>query len=280
MRYTLFYSAAPYVCLIFGLIMGSFFNVCIYRIPLNIFWKSSRSFCVHCGTPIPFWLNVPILSYISLGGKTRCCSKPIPIQYPLVELFSGLLFAFLYWRYPFLQKNALTLEGFNSWEFLRFTHAAIFSSFLLVCSVIDIKHMIIPDVLSLPMIFLGPLMALIHPELPVFDSLIGALLGAGSIYLIAWIYFLVRRREGIGMGDAKLLAAIGAWLGYTSLVPTVLFASLVGSLVGVILMFIKKQFDFQTEIPFGPFLSLGAAIYLLSPMHWMEMVTKLTSLFS
>jgi leader peptidase (prepilin peptidase)/N-methyltransferase len=273
------YSPLTWFCLILGLIMGSFFNVCIYRIPRKIFWQSRRSFCVHCETKIPFWQNIPVLSFLFLRGKTFCCSKSIPLFYPFVELLTGILTVYLYWRFPFFKNNTLILTEFNSQEGVRFLHAFLFTSLMLVCSVIDMQHMIIPDVLSLSMILLSPCVAWLHPELTLHDALLGVALGGGSIYVVAWLYFLIRRREGIGMGDAKLLAAIGGWLGYQSLIPTVLVGSVCGSLFGLVFIIKKRHADMQTEIPFGPFLAFGAVLYLLSPVHWLEVIAKVDALF-
>lgn len=256
--------------------MGSFFNVCIYRIPRNTFWQSNRSICPDCGAQIPAWLNIPVLSYIFLRGKSRCCSKPIAMFYPLVELFSGLLFVFLYWRFPFFANNTFPTSEIDMHQFIRFAHALVFSSLLLICSVIDMHHKIIPDVISLPMILLSPLVALLHPELTLRSSLLGVLIGGAGIYGIAWLYYIIRKREGMGMGDAKLLAAIGGWLGYQSLLPTILIGSVTGSVIGIALILKSRQANMQTEIPFGPFLAFGAAIFLLSPVHWLEVLSNLT----
>lgn len=273
-------SSITWISLSFGLIMGSFFNVCIYRIPRNSFWQSHRSKCIHCGSKIPAWLNIPVISFLVLRGKSRCCSKPIPFFYPLVELFSGLLFVYLYWRFPFLDHNTLSLTGIDLPQLLRFAHALIFSSLLLICSVIDMQHMIIPDLISLPMILSSPLVALVHPELTMKSSLIGALVGGLGVYFVAWLYILIRKKDGIGMGDAKLLAAIGGWLGYESLLPTVFMGSITGSFIGLAIILKRRKADLQTEIPFGPFLSLGAVLFLLSPIHWLEALSAFYSFFN
>lgn len=268
-------SPNTWLFFVFGLICGSFFNVCIYRIPLGVFWKSHRSFCPQCKTPIPFWLNIPVLSYLLLGGKTKCCSKELPIFYPLVELFTGLVFVYIYWRFPFFEQEIFPSPDIDTNQFLRFSHALVFCSLLIVCSVIDFQHMIIPDGISLSMIAMSPLIALVHPELTLRSSLLGVFLGGAGVYAVAWTYYLLRKREGIGMGDAKLLAAIGGWLGYESLLPTVLFGSIIGSFVGLGLMVKQRHTNMQTEIPFGPFLAFGAAFYLLSPIHWLEILSKI-----
>jgi leader peptidase (prepilin peptidase)/N-methyltransferase len=265
-------SIYTFIAFAFGLVVGSFLNVCIYRIPRRIFWKSSRSFCPHCEALIPYWHNIPLLSFVYLRGKTACCAKPISWQYPLVELFTGLVLAFLYIKFPFYRSD-MTLQ---LPQFLRFLHASAFLCFLIACSVIDWQHMIIPDVLSLPMIALTPLVMLIHPELTWKSAIPGVLLGAGAVYLIAWAYFLLRRAEGIGMGDAKLMAAIGGWLGYQAIFPTFLFGSILGSVYGLMLAAyqrrVHKTFSLQQEVPFGPFLAFGACFYFLSPSSWLEWI--------
>lgn len=277
---TILSSPLTWFFLCLGLILGSFFNVCIYRIPRGIFWKSHRSQCLHCGKAVPWWLNIPVFSYLFLRGKSRCCKKALPLFYPLVELFTGILFVYLYWRFPFVLGNSLPAKGFDLELFSRFLFAAIFVSLLLICSVIDMHHMIIPDVISLPMILASPLVAWLHPSLTFYSSILGAFLGGGVIYAIAWIYFLVRKQEGMGMGDAKLLAAIGGWLGYESLFPTIFLGSLLGSILGVSLMIFQRRFHVRMALPFGPFLSLGAAFYLLSPWHWTEILFQISKYFS
>ncbi len=249
-----------------GLLVGSFLNVCILRIPEGTFWYSARSRCPACQALIPAWLNIPVLSFLFLRGRSRCCRTRISWQYPVVELLTGLLFAFIYSRFPFW--DFLTFH-FSVPNLLRFLHGSILFSVLLICVVIDMRHHIIPDVLSLPMILLSVPVFLLHPELTWKSSLLGILVGGGIIYLIAWSYFLIRKEEGIGFGDAKLLAAIGGWLGYQSVLPTLLIASVVGSVLGVGLVLLQtlrtKRIAFQSslrmEIPFGPFLVLGAFLY-------------------
>lgn len=265
-------SSLTWIMFVFGLILGSFLNVCIYRVPRKIFWKSSRSFCPHCSAMIPSWQNIPLLSFFLLRGKTSCCGQNISWQYPLVELFTGLSLAYIYWRFPFLGSHQL-LAHIQVPNLLRFLHASTFLSLLIVCSVIDGQHMIIPDVISLPMILLTPLIIILHPELSWQSGLLGVLLGGGSIYAIAWLYFIMRKAEGIGLGDAKLMAAIGGWLGYEAIFPTLLYGSVLGSIFGVLMAISKKNFSLKLEVPFGPFLALGACLYFFSPVHWMEFVS-------
>ncbi len=158
---------------------------------------------------------------------------------------------------------------------LRFLHALVFAYLLLIASVIDMQHMIIPDVISLPMVAVAPLIAWLHPDLTLRSSGLGILLGGGVFFLVGWIYIVLRRKEGMGMGDVKLLGAIGGWLGYEALLPTILFASISGTVLSLSWMLFKREWDMQAPIPFGPFLATGAAFYLLAPMHWLEAISHL-----
>ncbi len=247
----------------FGLVVGSFLNVCIYRVPRKTFFKKARSHCPQCDALIPWWGNIPVLSWVLLRGRARCCGAKISVQYPLVELATGFIFVALYWVFPFFGRMS---SGYlmDPAELIRFTHAVIFSSLLLVCSVIDMQHRIIPDVISLPMIAVSPLVALTHPDLTLTSSLLGILIGAGVFYALAWFYYLLRKEAGLGMGDVKLLAAIGGWLGYQALVPTIFLGSISGAVYGIGAIIITKNVHMKTAIPFGPFLALGAFTYLLA----------------
>ncbi len=260
---TMLLSPFPYFIFAPGCLFGSFFNVCIYRIPREIFWKTSRSHCPACNAPIPSWHNVPVFSWILLRGKAACCGAKISIQYPLVELGTGGLWVLIYWCFPFFLGHTDRLI-FDSAELLRFAHALIFCSVLLICSVIDLEHQIIPDVLSLPMIALAPVAAFFHPELSLKSCLIGIALGGGLFYGLAWLYFLIRKEYGLGLGDVKLLAAIGGWLGYQSVLTTIFWASMLGSVIGVTTIIIsRKKTDLKLKLPFGPFLSFAAIVLLL-----------------
>ena len=266
---TMLLSPATWFVFAFGCLFGSFFNVCIYRIPRGIFWKTSRSHCPACSLSIPSWHNIPVFSWIFLRGKAACCGAKISIQYPLVELGTAVLWVTVYWCFPFIFRLDGTLV-LNSAELLRFAHALVFSSVLLICSVIDLEHQIIPDALSLPMIALSPIVAWFHPELDLKSSIIGIFLGGGLFYAVAWIYFLVRKQYGLGLGDVKLLAAIGGWLGYQAVATTIMWASLVGSVIGITFILISRQKNFQLKIPFGPFLSGAAVVYLLFGRHLVD----------
>lgn len=184
------------------------------------------------------------------------------MQYPLVELITAVAFAVIYWHYPFLALR----DGRAVWdaaEMLRFAHGSVFFALMLVCSVIDIRLMIIPDVISLPMIALTPLVVLVHPDLDWFSALLGVLVGGASLYVIAWIYYLIRREVGMGAGDVKLLAGIGGWLGYQAIFPTIFYGSILGAGFGVGYMLVTRKLNLRAEIPFGPFLAAGAWLHLL-----------------
>ncbi len=231
---------------IFGALVGSFLNVCIYRLPKDESIVFPGSHCPHCNKPIAFYDNIPILSYLILRGKCRNCGKPISPQYPLVEAVSAL-------------GSLLLFSTFGpTWSYLIYY---FFFASLIVIAVIDLYHQIIPDVISLPGIGAGLLASLVLPEITFFNSLMGVLLGGGSLFLVATIYQWLFKREGMGGGDVKLLAMIGAFLGWKAVILTILFGSLVGSLVGIGMMTVKGK-GFKYAIPFGPFLSLGAAFAL------------------
>lgn len=231
---------------VFGAIVGSFLNVVILRLPddsQSIVFPASH--CPKCESPLRWFENIPILSYLFLRGKCGHCKVRISLQYPLIELAMALL-------------AAAIISSFN----LTFTSAGyfLFAAGLLVIIVIDIHHQIIPDSISLPGILLGVLFSLVSDRVTWQDSLIGLLLGGGVLYAVATLYFLIRKVDGMGGGDIKLLAMIGAWLGWQSL-PFVIFASsLSGTIVGLLAMVSQKKGGL-TRIPFGPFLSVSALVY-------------------
>jgi leader peptidase (prepilin peptidase)/N-methyltransferase len=231
---------------IFGAVVGSFLNVVILRLPdddKSIVYPASH--CPRCASPLHWYENIPIVSYLFLRGKCSHCRLPISLQYPLVELMMALLAAALMYQF----QLSIAAAGYF-----------LFTAALLVIIFIDIHHQIIPDVISLPGIVLGVLFSLVSDTVTWQSSLIGLLAGGGVLYSVAYFYYLLRKADGMGGGDIKLLAMIGAWLGWQSL-PFVIFASsLSGSIVGLIAMFYQKKGG-RTRIPFGPFLSLSALVY-------------------
>lgn len=230
---------------LFGLCWGSFLNVCIYRIPRGISIVSPPSSCPNCGTKVKAYDNIPIISFILLRAKCRACGEKISYIYPIVELTTALIFLGLYLRYGISVDSALY---------------GVFCSALIVISFIDLEHKIIPDILSLGGAGAGLIASLKLTFITFWDSFLGLLLGGGLLFLVAFVYLKVRKLEGMGGGDIKLLGMIGAWLGYKAIIPVLLFASLGGVLVGLPFILIKKDRYFQ--IPFGPFLS-GAAVLSL-----------------
>lgn len=239
-----------------GLAFGSFLNVCIYRIPRKISIISPPSSCPRCGTPIKFYDNIPVLSYLLLGGKCRSCQDSISLQYPLVELTMGFLFLSLYLRLGLTFKLPV---------------AIFFSFVLLLCGLIDLEWKIIPNVVVFP--GLGISLALIvaesllHPGLlplagspSAWGSLAGLLCGSGLLLIIALASPLLFRKEGMGGGDVKLAAFIGIFLGWFVLIA-LFFSFLLGGLVGLLLVVLKKK-DSKDLISFGPFLALGSLIAL------------------
>lgn len=232
---------------IFGACIGSFLNVCIYRIPEHKSIVTPGSFCPNCNTSIPFYCNIPILSYLFLMGRCKSCKRPISIRYPLIEALTGV-FAFL-----LLYKFGLSpATGF--WF--------VFISVLITISFIDIDHQIIPDIISLPGILIFSSSFYFLPEMTLTHTLLGLIAGGGSLYAVALLYYFFRKQEGMGGGDIKLLAMIGAATGVKGVLFTIFTGSLLGAISGILIMLCTKTADTKFRIPFGPFLSMGAILYI------------------
>ena len=225
-----------------GLIVGSFLNVCIYRIPRRESIAYPASHCPECRQPIKVYDNIPLLSYLLLGGRCRSCGVRIPLRYLVVEAATGAGFAAIVGRF-----------GVHSYSLLYL----VFFSVLLVLTFIDLEHQILPDVITVPGIPLGLLSGLLLPQARLLSSVLGLLLGGLLFYLVAFL-----SRGGMGGGDIKLVAMIGSFLGWQRLLVTIFLATLSGSLIGLSLlaMGLKGRKD---PIPFGPFLSLGAFLSLI-----------------
>lgn len=235
------------IAALFGAIVGSFLNVVILRLPqddISIVFPASH--CPNCKHQLSWYENIPILSYLIQKGKCRHCKIHISLQYPCVELLMSLLSAAIFYRF------GLTIQAASYF---------ILSAALLVIIYIDIAYQIIPDTISLPGILLGFVVSCISPHLRWQDSLLGILLGGGILFAVAYLYLLLRKREGMGGGDIKLLAMLGAFLGWQSLPFIILASSLSGSLFGLITILFGSK-DSATRIPFGPFLALAAYCYL------------------
>jgi len=234
------------IIFILGLIFGSFFNVCIYRMPIDKSIVKPRSFCFSCNKTIPWYENIPLFSYLFLRGKCSTCGAKFSPRYFLIELFSGFIFAYG------LYKFGLSIKAL---EFVVLTSA------MLILFFTDLDERILPDKITLGMIPIGLIFAYFSFDRTLNQSLVVAIAGAGGLWLIAWIFFKIKKIEGMGMGDVKMLALMGAFLGTKSLLA-LLIASLLGTVVGLFIIYgLKKGRDY--EIPFGCFLAIGTVITYL-----------------
>jgi leader peptidase (prepilin peptidase)/N-methyltransferase len=226
----------------FGAIVGSFLNVCIYRLPLgkSIVWPSSA--CPHCQRELSWYENIPIVSWLVLRARCRTCGASIGIQYPLVEALTAAMFGAACWYYgpgPLLASRL------------------VFGCALIVLFAIDLEHHLLPNVITLPLIGVGFLFSF-FTEPGWVSSLVGILVGGGVLWGIAEAYYRVRHEEGLGGGDVKMLAMIGAFLGWQLTLFTLMMASVAGSVIGLGLI-ITKRGGMKHALPFGTFLALGAA---------------------
>jgi leader peptidase (prepilin peptidase)/N-methyltransferase len=238
-------SLLVFAVFVLGCCIGSFLNVCIYRLPQDLSIVSPSSFCPQCRTPVRGYDNIPLLSFLLLRGKCRSCGAKISWRYPLVEALTGAFAVALFLKF------GLSVSFFASFAF---------TAALIVITFIDLDHRIIPDVISLPGIAAGFGLSFFLPTPSWTESLIGLVVGGGSLYLVAVGYEALTKREGMGGGDVKLLAMIGAWLGWKAVLFTLFAASLTGSLIGGGAMVLQKQ-GRHYAVPFGPFLAFGALAY-------------------
>ncbi len=253
-----------------GLVVGSFLNVVIYRLPLMMetHWRrdccelleierekpeaplnlaTPNSHCPLCKMAIKPWQNIPVLSYILLGGKCSNCSAPISLRYPVIELVTGLMTLALAWFFDL--SPALFGAALLTWSLIALT-------------MIDIDHQLLPDDITLPLMWLGLLFNLTATYTTLPDAVIGAMAGYLILWGIYWAFKLLTGKEGMGYGDFKLLAALGAWLGWQALPLIILLSSLVGAVCGIALMIIKRRGK-EIPIPFGPYLAMSGWIALL-----------------
>lgn len=250
-----------------GLLVGSFLNVVILRLPRRLEWEwkrdarevleepeiydppppgivVERSHCPHCKTPLSWYENIPLFSWLVLRGKCRHCKAPISPQYPLVELLTALLAMASVWRFGF------GWQGFG---------AVLFSCYLVALSGIDLRTRLLPDQLTLPLMWLGLIGSLDNLYMPAKPALLGAIAGYVSLWLVWWLFKQVTGKEGMGRGDFKLLAAIGAWVGLNGVLPTLLLSSVVGAVIGSVWLATQGR-DRATPIPFGPYLAIAGWI--------------------
>jgi leader peptidase (prepilin peptidase)/N-methyltransferase len=231
---------------VFGLCIGSFLNVCIYRLPASQSIVRPASRCPNCGRSIAFYDNIPLLSYLWLRGRCRHCGTKIALRYPIVEVLGGLfaLATFI--------KFGLTLEALVYFVFI---------ACLMVVTFIDLDHRIIPDIITLPGIPIFFAASFAVSSVGLKDSLLGILIGGGSLFLVAWIYSLLTKKDGMGGGDIKLLAMMGALMGWQGVLFTIFVSSLVGTLSGLVIM-LQSHKGMKLAVPFGPFLAIGGITYI------------------
>lgn len=254
----------------FGLLLGSFLNVVILRLPKRLDWEwkrdsreilgepeiydppppgivVERSHCPHCGHQLSWYENIPVFSWLALRGRCRSCKAPISVQYPLVELLTMVLVLACVWRYGF------GWQGFG---------AIVLTCFLIALSGIDLRTQLLPDQLTLPLMWLGLIGAIDNLYMPAKPALVGVIIGYLSLWIVWWLFKQITGKEGLGHGDFKLLAALGAWIGLQGILPTILLASLVGAIVGSVWLAAKGR-DRATPIPFGPFLAVAGWIVFM-----------------
>lgn len=239
---------------IIGLCVGSFLNVVIYRLPRGESLSSPPSRCPSCGKRLAWFDNVPVVSWLLLAGKCRRCGARISIQYPIVEATTAI--------------GAVVVVLFTPADGVLLASRFVLTAILITLFVIDLELQILPNLITLPGIAVGFLFSLFGPPGPI-NSLLGIVLGAGVLYGIAAGYYLVRREEGMGMGDVKMLAMIGAFLGWQAVMLTLILSSFVGALVGVALLWSKKE-GLKYALPFGTFLALAAFVAMLFGQQIMD----------
>jgi leader peptidase (prepilin peptidase)/N-methyltransferase len=251
-------SVLASVAALFALAFGSFLNVVIYRLPLGMSFAAGRSRCPKCKATVAAYDNIPLVSYAVLRGKCRRCGWRIPLRYPVVEFLSAAAGFYIVW------VHGATLEALWLYAFV---------AIMIVITFIDWDHQIIPDPLSLGGVVLGWVGAAVCLDIGFVDSIVGALVGAGVVLAIAVAYRLARKVHGMGGGDVKLMAMIGAFLGWKMVFPVLLVAALFGSVYGVYL--IRKGGDGQTAVAFGSFLAPAACLMLFAGRQILELYVRI-----
>jgi leader peptidase (prepilin peptidase)/N-methyltransferase len=231
---------------VLGLCVGSFLNVCIYRLPRHesLAWPASR--CTQCGEPLRWFHNIPLVSWLALRGRCAYCRKRISPQYPIVEAITAIACVLIVSQTP------------PGWLLVS---RLLLGTALIVLFAVDLEHQILPNVITLPGIAAGFALSLVAPPGPI-GSLLGIVIGGGVLYAIATGYYLLRREEGMGMGDVKMLAMIGAFLGWRATLVTLVLASFAGAAIGIALMATQRG-TLRYALPFGTFLSIGALVAML-----------------
>jgi leader peptidase (prepilin peptidase)/N-methyltransferase len=241
---------------VFGLVFGSFLNVVIYRLPRELNLSRPPSSCPGCGARIKPYDNIPVLSYILLGGKCRTCGRKISPVYPAVEALTGLGFVLVYLN----TGRTLGLEFFAD---------CVFTCALIALGFIDAYHQVLPDAITMPGLVLALVYAFFRDDLTFRGALLGAVVGAGFLLLVYGAYRLIRKKEGLGMGDVTMLLMVGAYLGLMRTLLVLIVASFVGAFVGIYLV-LRRGKDFQFALPFGTFLAPAAFVAML----WGERIVR------
>jgi leader peptidase (prepilin peptidase)/N-methyltransferase len=249
----------------FGACVGSFLNVCIYRIPRDESVVTPRSHCPHCNTLIPWYLNIPVASWLFLRGKCASCKGPIAFRYTLVELLTAMLFLAVYmkWAAPVAMRMLPLAHPLMVPVYWLFLAGLVLGTF------VDFEHFIIPDSVTIGGMVAGPILSCLVPELHgahvwwqgLGSSLLGLGLGFGALQAVAWLGTKAFRKEAMGFGDVKLMGAIGAFLGWKAVLFTVFVSSLLGSVSGLLLIAFGGV-KLQSRIPFGPYISAAALIWV------------------
>ena len=275
-------ASATLVAGLFGLLVGSFLNVVILRLPRRLEWQwkadarellelpeayepappgivVESSHCPHCGRKLAAWENVPVLSFVLLRGKCRSCGTRISWQYPFVELLTGVLFAACAWRFGTGLAGGLSL---------------FFTACLVALAGIDLRTTLLPDALTQPLLWVGLLASLVTVFVDPVQALLGAAFGYLALWSVYWMFKLVTGKEGMGAGDFKLLAALGAWCGATSLLGILLVSSAVGAVVGGAWLLLKGK-DRSTQIPFGPYLAIAGWLQFYFQFDVLALVLRL-----
>ena len=236
-------AVLPLIAALFGALIGSFLNVCIYRLPIHksVVWPSSA--CPGCARELSWYENIPVLSFLALRGRCRTCGITIGWRYPIIEALTALMFGAAFWYYG---------PG------LLLVSRLIFGCALIVLFAIDLEHQLLPNAITLPGIVVGFLFSL-FTEPGWQASLIGILAGGGILYAIAEGYYRLRHEEGLGMGDVKMLAMVGAFIGWKLTIVTLMAASFSGTFIGLFLI-LSKRGGMKSALPFGTFLAIGAAV--------------------
>ena len=233
---------------LFGLAIGSFLNVLIYRLPRKIPFILNRSICPNCQEPLKWYHNIPVFAYIFLKGKCGLCKSSISWRYPLVELLNALFYLYFYWQFGL------------GYKFIIF---AFLASSLLAIFFIDIDFQIIPDAITLPGMVFGLALSWMPGGIGIIDSLIGLLVGGGSLYLMAILGDLIFKKESMGGGDIKMTAMLGTFLGWQQMLFIFICSSVIGLIVSLVIMAFSKKIRQTRMVPFGPFLAVAAAVSML-----------------